>query len=239
MYEISGRVGYSETDPGGVMTLKSVAERFQDVSYFELADRGFDRDYFAARNVGWFIFFWQIDVLAAPRINERIAVGTFPYRTGGLSECRNYYVRDCDGNDLVLANSVWSLVDLGRMQIVKLPDEIKERDTVKGRLEMDYLGRRIVFPPDLSFEEIGRCAVAPWQLDSNRHLNNSRYIEMALANSDLNTERIRRICVEYQSQAPEGATLRFLSAREGENRYVVCASDSGKSFCRMKIETAE
>lgn len=236
MYETCDIVRYSETDSKGVITLKSVVDRFQDSAYFELTELGLGGDYFAGRNTGWFVFFWQINVVRAPRRDERIAVGTLSCETGGISEHRNQYIKDYDGNVLVQAYSVWSLVDLGQMRITRIPDEVRRKHVGAPQTDKSYPGRRIQIPSALSFEEIGVCTVAPWQLDSNCHLNNSWYIAMALAKLKMSADEIGCICVEYQSQASEGARIRFLSAREGKTVYLVCLSDEGKSFCRMRIE---
>ena len=100
---------------------------------------------------------------------------------------------------------------------------------------MEYLGRRIRYSGECNIRKVGEHIVSRLELDSNRHLNNSEYIKIALATiANFNPSSVTRLCIEYRKQAVEGDLLNIFLAREDE-MIIDIRSDSGESFAVMKL----
>ncbi|MGN0351059.1 MAG: acyl-[acyl-carrier-protein] thioesterase [Roseburia sp.] len=241
MYEFDSRVRYSETDIDGNLMIGSIADYFQDCTHFELDDLGVGERYLLSHNQGWFIYFWQIDIECIPRRGETVTIGTFPYQVAGMTAHRNYYIKGKNGKSLVKANSVWSLVDLERMQIVKIPKEITENYQVEQCLDMEYLSRRIKYEASCRFTEVGKHTVSKQQLDSNRHLNNSQYIQLALSYIMLSNDQIKRVCVEYKKQAVLGDLIKvyLYCYEDGKASIVDLRTEQGDSYATVLVEHAD
>ena len=107
-------------------------------------------------------------------------------------------LKDAEGRNAAWANSVWVLMDMERQRPVKVPPELTERYGLSPRLEMEYAPRKIAEPED--GEQMTPFRVLRSHLDTNHHVNNNQYIEMARAYlpADFRTRETR---VEYKAQA--------------------------------------
>lgn len=237
MYEYKTRVRYTDSAFNGEMSLSAVIDCFQNVFHFECDDTGVGTQDLIMKGLGWFIYFWQVDVSRYPKCGEEIIVGTFAYEDRGSSEERNFYIKTVRDDIIVRANSVWSLVDLAKLQIMRIPNEVMDRNRKRNedKLDMEYLGRRIRYSGECNIRKVGEHIVSRLELDSNRHLNNSEYIKIALATiADFNPSSVTRLCIEYRKQAVEGDLLNIFLAREDE-MIIDIRSDSGESFAVMKL----
>lgn len=237
MYEYKTRVRYTDSAFNGEMSLSAVIDCFQNVFHFECDDTGVGTQDLIMKGLGWFIYFWQVDISRYPKCGEEIIVGTFAYEDRGSSEERNFYIKTVRDDIIVRANSVWSLVDLAKLQIMRIPNEVMDRNRKRNedKLDMEYLGRRIRYSGECNIRKVGEHIVSRLELDSNRHLNNSEYIKIALATiADFNPSSVTRLCIEYRKQAVEGDLLNIFLAREDE-MIIDIRSDSGESFAVMKL----
>lgn len=105
-------------------SLSAVIDCFQNVFHFECDDTGVGTQDLIMKGLGWFIYFWQVDISRYPKCGEEIIVGTFAYEDRGSSEERNFYIKTVRDDIIVRANSVWSLVDLAKLQIMRIPNEV-------------------------------------------------------------------------------------------------------------------
>lgn len=175
MYEYKTRVRYTDSAFNGEMSLSAVIDCFQNVFHFECDDTGVGTQDLIMKGLGWFIYFWQVDISRYPKCGEEIIVGTFAYEDRGSSEERNFYIKTVRDDIIVRANSVWSLVDLAKLQIMRIPNEVMDRNRKRNedKLDMEYLGRRIRYSGECNIRKVGEHIVSRLELDSNRHLNNS------------------------------------------------------------------
>ena len=237
MYEHKTKVRYTESGANGEMLLGAVVDCFQNVFHFEAEDASLDIQNLKKMNLGWFIYFWQIDIDRYPKCGEDITIGTFVYEDRGSSEGRNFYIKSASDDIIIRANSVWSLVDLTKLQIVRIPNQVMDRNRKmhEDKLDMEYLGRRIRYNGECSIQKVGEHIVNRLELDSNRHLNNSEYVKIALASiANFAPSSVFRLCIEYRKQAVEGDHLNIFLAREGGS-IIDIRSDAGESFAVMKL----
>ena len=234
MYEYNTRVRYTETNCDGKMRLDAIVDCFQNAFYFEGKDDGLDIRNYKCKGQGWFIYFWQIDIDYYPECGDEITIGTFAYEDKGNTEKRNFYITDTEGNIIVKANSIWSLVDLSNMQIVRLPDKLVNREH-REKLDMNYKKRRIRIPTDIIMEETDVHKVNYLEIDSNGHLNNSGFIKFVLSFFDTPLlSEINHICVEYKKQALKDELMHaFISKKR--NSFVSIKSNLGEEYALMEL----
>ena len=82
MYEMKGRVRYSEVDSDGRLTIPALINYLQDCCTFQSEDLGVGLPYLRERGIGWFVTSWWIHVEKLPAMGEHITVKTWPYASG-------------------------------------------------------------------------------------------------------------------------------------------------------------
>lgn len=236
MYEIKSRVRYSETDLDAKLSLTGIMNYLQDCSTLQSEDMGVGISYLEESKKAWLLSSWQIEVLRRPGLGEEIRVGTWPYGFKGIYGLRNFVICDKDGNYLVKANSCWFLVntETGRPIRPQMEDTAPYGNT-EPPLSMDYAPRKIALPDGM--EEAGRLRVMKHQLDTNRHVNNAQYVDMAKEVLPEGTE-IAEIRAEYKKAAVLGDEV-ILKRAQTEESYVIslCSAD-GEIFANVELKMA-
>lgn len=198
MYTFNSRIRYSETDSEGKLTLAALLNYFQDCSTFHSEDIGLGLDYLAQRHRVWVLSSWQIVVERYPDLCEQVTVGTAPYEFRSFLGSRNFAMLDEQGNYLAKANSLWSLLDTDTGKPAMPSSDMLAGYVPEPKLPMDYAGRKIVIPEGGYTAE--GIQVRKHHLDTNRHVNNGQYVDMAL---EFLPEGfvIRQMRAEYKKQA--------------------------------------
>ena len=91
---------------------------------------------------------------------------------------RNFCMETEDGERIDYANTYWTYINAEN----GLPVKLTERDTagyeMEEKLDMDYAPRKIILPGE--YEQQEAFAVQKHHLDTNHHVNNCQYVQMAM-----------------------------------------------------------
>jgi len=234
MYELKSRIRYSETDTDAKLSLTGIMNYMQDCSTMQSEDMGVGIEYLSRAGKAWLLSSWQIVIERRPLLGEPIRVVTWPHGVKGLYALRNFALLDEKGEYLVKANSYWFLMntETGR------PMRIEEADTAPygafaPKIEMEDSGRKISMPTEL--KESGRLTVMKHLLDTNLHVNNAQYVDIARELLPAGTE-IAEIRAEYRKAAVLGDEIVVKSAREGTSYLVSLCSTDGTVFANVELK---
>lgn len=197
-YQFESRVRYSEVDEHRKLTLTDLIDYFQDCSTFHSEACGNGMDFLEPQNMAWMILSWQVQILRRPSLGENIISKTWAYAFKAFYGYRNYALLDGDGGYLAKANSVWALMDTLTGRPARVTETLVSGYGVDQKLEMPEFSRKIHMPAqNVRLESF---PVTRNQLDTNHHVNNGQYIQMAEAYlpEGFETEILR---VEYRKQA--------------------------------------
>lgn len=187
------------------MKMESLAALFQDVTCFQGEELGVGFDYVEPMKRVWVLNSWQIDVKKFPKFNQKITIGTFPTEFKSFFGNRNFVVKDEKGEILVMANSVWTFMDMEKLRPAKIDEKFFQVYDLEEPLPMEYLPRKIELPKtdEWVLTRGEEFKVREYHLDSNRHVNNGQYVQMAsgFLSHNLSYNRMR---VEYRKQAKLG-----------------------------------
>ena len=223
MYQFDSRVRYSETDEEGRLSLTGILNYFQDCSTFQSEDLGMGVRYLTEHGRAWWLTSWQIVIDRYPVLGEKIVISTWPYDFKGIYGYRNFTLQDQEGGYLARAASVWFFFDTVRQKPARItPEDIRGYGEAQPRLTMDYASRKIALPEE--YEERPRILVSRHHLDTNHHVNNARYVEIAreLLPQEISVKELR---VEYKKAAVLGDYMIPRVSRI-ENGYVTALCDS-------------
>lgn len=223
MYTFDSKVRYSEIDHRGTMTLPALINYFQDCSTFQSESLGFGVKAAKEKKKAWILSYWQVVVERYPELGEEITVGTFASDFKGLFGERNFVMLDKENNRLSCANSLWVYMDMEKGRPI-LPDkeEIEAYGT-EPKLDMDYEGRKI--RPAAEYEDREAFPVRKYHIDTNEHVNNCQYVQMAM--EMLDQERvIRQVRVEYKKSAVLGdMIIPRTGDRDGRTVVELCTTE--------------
>ncbi len=236
MYEFKSRVRYSEIDPDTLLSYIGIMNYMQDCSIFHSEDRGLGVHKLEKDQRVWLLTYWDILIERRPVLGEEITVCTWPYDFKGIFGYRNFLIKDEAGKPLVKADSYWVLTDTAKGAPVRVTDEYTlPYGPNEPRLEMEKKNRRISLPDDMV--TAGRTRIIRHHIDTNQHVNNARYVDMArevLPESAAGAD-IGEIRAEYKKAAVLGDDV-VLKLGEIQDGYVVSLQNpEGQVFANVEI----
>ena len=236
MYTFQSKIRYSESDSEGKLSLSSLLNYFQDCSTFQSEELGVGFRYLQERHLVWVLSSWQIVVERYPKLCEGVVTGTFPYEFKSFLGSRNFFMQTEDGRYLAKANSLWSLLNTDTMKPVVIPPEIVEKYTLEPKLAMDYASRKIAVPEGGTTQE--PLLVRRHHLDTNHHVNNGQYVNIAMEYlpQDFGGARgIRQMRAEYKMQAFLNDELYPYLVQHGNVVTVSLRNAEGKPYVNVEF----
>lgn len=224
MYEFQSRVRYSETDMDAKLSLTGIMNYFQDCSTFQSEDCGVGLSYLEREKKAWLLSSWQIQILEQPKLGDMIFVATWPYEIRGIYGLRNFVILDADRRYLVKANSCWFLLDTEKGKPIRVTrKDVDAYGAEEPKLSMEYAPRKIILPGEMRI--MGRRSVLKHQIDTNHHVNNAQYVDIAREILPEGME-IGEIRAEYKKAAVLGDEM-VVKAAGTEAGYVIslCGED--------------
>ena len=231
MYTYNTKVGYSQVDTERLMRIDAMTALFQDVTCFQGEDIGNGFALLEPRQQAWILNSWQIEVKRFPAFNEQITIGTFPTSFKGFIGNRNFVVKDADDEIIVMANSIWTFMDMKKMRPAKVTEEFISKYTLEEPLPMEYSARKILVPQtdDWAIEKKEPIKVREHYLDSNMHVNNGQYVQIACGFLQQGV-KCNKLRVEYRNQARLGDMIVPIVYKKDNACIVVLCDTEDKPY---------
>ena len=233
MYTFESRVRFSEIDDTKRLTLPALVNYFQDCSTFQSEDIGLGIDVLKARGKVWILSSWQIVVNRYPEMGERIQVSTWATGFEGLYGTRNFQIKDAQGEVAAYANSIWVFMDMEKGRPVRPPQEDTEAYRPEPPMDVEFAPRKIRMPQEAEDRE--HFPVRRYHIDTNEHVNNCQYIQMAVEVMP-ECARSGQIRVEYKKSAVFGDEIYPKTTVESDRRVVELCGADGKPFAVVEFK---
>ena len=233
MYTFDSRIRYSETDETGALSLLGVINYLQDCSTFQSEDIGLGVEYLEEKKRAWLLSSWRIVIDRYPVLGERIKIGTWATSSKGIYGYRDFVIMDLVGNYLVRAESIWFFCDTEKMVPVRvMPEDVAAYGNEEA-LDLGKAPRKILIPEE--YEEGIPVTIATHHLDTNHHVNNAQYVDIARELVPSGTE-IGEIRAEYRKAAVLGDEIVVKRAREGMSHLVSLCNANGDVFANVELK---
>lgn len=222
MYTFDSRIRYSETDETGALSLLGVINYLQDCSTFQSEDIGLGVEYLEEKKRAWLLSSWRIVIDRYPVLGERIKIGTWATSSKGIYGYRDFVIMDQGGNYLVRAESIWFFCDTEKMVPVRvMPEDIAAYGNEEA-LDLGKAPRKILIPEE--YEEGIPVTIATHHLDTNHHVNNAQYVDIAREAVPC-TKIVKGIRADYKKAAVLGEILVPRVTKTGEDEWTVVLAD--------------
>lgn len=233
VFEFDARIRYSETDHTGRLTLPALINYFQDCSTFQSEALGVGMGWLKAQQKGWVLTHWQIVIDRYPALAEPVTIGTFASAFKGLTATRFFYLRDAAGSLIARARSSWAFMDFAQGRPIRPGDEQTAPYGTAEPLEMPAENRRVKLPDAL--EPVAPIEVRRDQIDTNEHVNNCQYVQMAL---DVLEREVApgQVRVDYKRAAVLGDTIFPAFACEDGRAVVALNAGDGAPYAVVEFK---
>ncbi|MDO4633503.1 MAG: thioesterase [Eubacteriales bacterium] len=212
-FEYVSKVRYSEVCEDHCLSVTNIVNYFQDCSTFQSEELGNGLELMETRNRAWILAHWHIILERRPMLGEEIHVQTWPTSMKGFMAERNYQMLDAEGKRLAYANTLWTYLDVTTGHPARIDQDVWDMYQTEPPIEMARSVRKIPVPEECELRE--DFAVRYRNLDTNHHVNNAQYIEMALEYLPSGSQ-VRQIRVEYRKAAKLHERILPLVKLEGD-----------------------
>ena len=233
-YAQTFKIRESECDYTSRARLSALWDIFQTVAV-EHADRlGFGYEKMREQGVFWVLSRMDAAISRYPKSGETVRAVTRPVGVSRVFAMREYHIFDAENNELTGAVSAWLVVDAetGRP---RRPDAKLGGHPI---FSVEYGGEVPQKLPELPNASYARDFHAEFcDVDINRHVNNSRYVNWAenLIVPRLGEKRISRICVNYLHETKMGEKLAAYEERSGYVTALELRNADGKPVFRADM----
>ena len=207
MYRITREVGNSHVGCDGRLTLGAAVDFMQDCSGFQLDSETTLMEYFREHDITMFLISRQVSLHRPIFYGEKVDVVTTIYQMKNSYGFRNTNLYDQKGQVRISSYAGGAFIDLKQMKATTIPREIMETVPLDEKFRgMTYLPRKIRLPGQETAQIMPAVKVCRYHIDINKHMNNSRYLQIAeeyLPEAfEIDTARI-----EYRTAAKQGDVL--------------------------------
>lgn len=232
MYTFKSRVRYSETDIDRLLSIEGIVNYMQDCSSFQYEDLGMSMEYLWSKKLSWILNSWQLIIERRPRVCEWITIGTLAYGYKDIYGYRNFVIEDQQGNRCAYANTVWVLMNPETCRPTKITEDAKIGYSEEPRIEMNYEDRKIAVPILLDLHD--SFCVLREHLDANLHVNNAKYIQMAMEYLPDGFE-VRQLRVQYLKSAVLGDVMVPKTGQIDNKYYISLDTIKGRPYAVLEF----
>lgn len=209
-------------------------ELLQEASIRHTEQLGMGRDKTLDKGILWVVGLQRAEISRMPEYDEQIVLKSWPGKTMHLFFPRYYQMETADGELLLRASALWTLVDEETRKVV-FPEKygvVIEGEVTGDEIRLPSSPRRLDLIENVSFR-------VPYSyVDLNGHMNNTRYFDLAedCIPAPLEGRALRLVQTEYVSEARCGDALQVRWGCEGSSYFLL--GEAEKPVFRMRMEYA-
>lgn len=165
-----------EADIHNRLKISSIFNQLQDVAavHADLLGVGFNDLY--KQDLAWVLSWAKLNVLEYPSFGETVTIRTWPRCRHKMFSMRDYTMSGNNGNILLNATSAWLPINVNTKKIIDIQQLPKEIEYQADLAAIDEFPEKIIAgkTKEILLHKKFRYS----DIDINKHVNNSRYIEL-------------------------------------------------------------
>ena len=232
MYTYKTRVSYSRLDKEGKVPYHEILNYLQDCSTFQSEALGVGVEYLQEKNKAWVLLAYMVQIFHELQLGEEIEVGTCPIDFGKVMATRQFFIKDKEGNFIVKAESIWSLIDIRQRIPVRIQEEYTRAYIPETAFESIKTSRKIRFTS--SKEPMDTISVHGYDIDTNGHVNNANYLRM-IYDYIPKDAGYNQIEIVYNKEALAGEKILCAKYKEADGLGISLESDSGEMHAQIRF----
>ncbi|HYO44508.1 MAG TPA: acyl-ACP thioesterase domain-containing protein [Candidatus Limnocylindrales bacterium] len=241
---VAYRVRFDECAPDGLVRSSALLRYAQDVAWVHSERMGFDRAWYADRDLAWVVRAAELAILEPVALGQTLEVSTAVIGFRKVWARRRTEGRLGDGRLALWGHTDWVMTDVVRGAPGRVPPEFPGAfDVPPGPFDPG----RVPLPPSPDGAVRHRSSVRPQDLDPMGHVNNAAYLDYleealhavgaialpAIAGTP------RRVRIEYLAPASPGAGILGEAWQEAQDDRDGWAwrltDDEGRELARARV----
>lgn len=173
-------IPYYECDVTGRLTLPMVLNVLLKTSEAQSDSLNRGVDYLAEMGLGWVITQHELEIKALPRVGEVVNVSTQAATYNKYFCYRDFWIHAESGEEYLHLQTTFIMMNLESRKLTAVPDEVIAPFECEKSLKIKR-AEKIEFP---EFNESREYGVRYTDIDSNQHVNNTKYLEWMIDGLD-------------------------------------------------------
>lgn len=236
IYTEEYRINSHDCDFNGAVRPSAILRYMHETSNLQMQEYGPSNDELRADNKAFILSKINLSFYSELHAFDRIKVETWAVESRGVSfyRCSRVFRND----DLVAEMvGVFALVDISSKKFCKVSDVEFGFTSEPNMLELD-LPARFKIPESVDLGLIGEYNVNYSDTDVNMHMNNTNYLDVFCDHlPDTKNNRVITAIINYQSEAPLGATVKVYRGEDEDGYYFRTVRDDGNVNSEALIMT--
>lgn len=177
-YEKQYEINYYDVDFKFRCKVTSMMNFFGDIGTRQSEELGVGLDFLKEINATWVFYKYDINVIKYPKYGNKIKIITEITGFKKFYAYRDYLILDENGQILVKATALFFLIDIDKRRPVRIPKDQYNiygiEDDLQTSIEMENIDKLTEIHNSSEFR------VRYSDIDTNRHVNNVKYLEWAI-----------------------------------------------------------
>jgi medium-chain acyl-[acyl-carrier-protein] hydrolase len=239
--EASYTVHLFDTDAHGTLCVRGLWDFLQETAGVHTQILGVAPEDLRPQGLAWILSRLRVQVQRYPALGERVTVHTWPTGFDRLFTLRDFAMRDSAGSVIASAASAWLAIKLDTLRPIRV-------QTIFNPPGMDSLPRALEvsmqkLPGPSAPQSESAFRVRFGDLDANRHVGNSRYVEWVVESAGralLEGSMIAGLGIDFISETPYGGDVIVRTQtdpqRPGRLEHAVVRTSDGGESARARTE---
>lgn len=223
IYEKEYEIHYYEVDFKRKALITSIIDFLGDIAIKQSEELGVGIDYLREKNLAWVLYKWNIDMYKYPSYGDKIIIKTYAYSMRKFYAYRQFEILNLEGETLGKADSIWFLINTEKRKPVRVTEDLYKAYGVDLKDESVLEIEDIEKPQNITIKKAFDVRYS--DIDTNRHVNNVKYIAWALETIPLETVlnySLKNIKVTYEKETTYGETIKVFTELIDEDDKVTC-----------------
>jgi acyl-ACP thioesterase len=205
-----------DTDAHGTLSVRGLWDFLQETAGLHTQLLGVAPEDLRPKGLAWILSRLRLRVDRYPVLGEKVTVRSWPTGTDKLFALRDFTVSDAKGSLIASAASAWLALKLESLRPVRIKSVFDRPgvDSLPRALEAD-MGK---LPGPARVDSESPMVVRFGDLDANRHVRNSRYVEWVVESAGpelLERSMVAELSIDFLSETTYGGSVMVRTQREG------------------------
>jgi medium-chain acyl-[acyl-carrier-protein] hydrolase len=223
VFEKEYEIHYYEVDYKRRALITSIVDYLGDIATKQSEELGIGIDYLKDHDLGWVLYKWNIDMYEYPVYGEKVLIRTCPCSMKKFYAYRIFELLNSKGELLGKAESIWFLINVEKRRPVRVGEDIFSAYGLTSKDDIALEIENIISLESPDYEK--QFSVRYSDIDTNRHVNNEKYIAWAIETLPLDivlNYTLKNIKVTYEKETTYGENIRILTKVIEQGDEITC-----------------
>lgn len=222
-FEKEYEVHYHNVDAKLQCKIESIVNYFTDVGTKQSEELGVGIEYLTERNLAWVFCKYDIHINRYPKYGEKIKVATNALGFKKFYASRLYEIFDEYGEKIVEAIGIFLLIDINKRRAIRIPLEQYEFYGIDEKAECDISISKLEKLNEKMYSKEFKVRYS--DIDSNKHVNNAKYVEWALEAIPIEilyNNNLVDLSVIFEKECSYGDEIETIcEIKDNEKQYII------------------